>query len=126
MQQQSNISLKYQLDKEAIIRFQILVYCYMNGMLSGDNAVYSTDIDCLTFVGLKGHAPLKEVCKELADYKILKTVGSVRNTLLRMEEMNMVKKDKKKGCPKMIQLHPDIKVQTTGNILLDIKCYSPE
>lgn len=124
MQQQSNISQKYQLDKESMIRFQILLYCYMNGMFHGKDPVNITEIDCLTLVGLKGTSPLLDICKELVGYGLFKTMGSVRNALTLLQERNMVVKEKKKGHPKTICIHPSMKICTDEIMVMDIKCYS--
>jgi len=133
---QYNISLKYQLDREAMIRFQLMVHCHMNGLMvmrekkknSYMHKVSFADIDCMTLIGMKGPSDLLEICKELVSYGVFATVGSVRNAVYRLEEKKLLcKKWGEKGSGrKIVSLNPDLKIGTQGGTLLEIKCYAPQ
>lgn len=124
MEEQSNIFLKYQMEREAIIRFQVIVYCYMNGLINGKHSLTSNEIDAMTLIGLMGKSDLTGICEQLSQYKVCGTVGSARNLLTKMQDKKMIYKEKAGGRVKIVYLNPDMKICTEGNILLDIKCYA--
>ncbi len=124
MNQPTNISLNYKLDRESMIRFQVVVYCHMNDLFRGVGKIQVADVDCMTLVGLYGKADLLSLCKELVEYKIYKTIGSARNAISEMEEKKLLVKEKRKGRRKVAYLHPDMRIGLQEQTVLDIKCYS--
>lgn len=107
------------MDKESIIRFQILVYCHFEG-----KKITQGKLDCLTIIGTRGEADLNPLSEELAEKKIFSSPQSARNVLGELEELGLL--NKKGVYRKKVTLHPDMKIQNTGNIMLDIKCLSRE
>lgn len=110
------------------IRFQLLTHCYLNRIVLSE-----LDYDCLTNLGMSGEMELTNFCSIMAEKRLidkLKTVKikgkapapspqTIRNALIKLEKEGLVYKDG--SGRKKIKLHPDLKIQTEGNILLDYK-----
>jgi hypothetical protein len=114
-----------------VIRFQLITHCYLNRITLSD-----LDYDCLTNLGIQGEPDLASFCSSMAQKRLeekLKTwkprekgepsptlsPQTIRNTLIRLEKEKLVYKNG--NSRKRISLHPDLKIQTKGNILLDYK-----
>lgn len=106
------------MTKQEIIQFQLLVHCHVQKI-----HISSADLDCLTLLGQKGSAELTGFCKLVAESNVFKTAQSSRNALGRLQEKGLIIIEGKSR--KKLYLNPDIKIQGTGNILVDIKCFSP-
>jgi hypothetical protein len=102
------------MDLWNIVRFQIATHCTLKQMNVSD-----LDLNCLTFLALGGEQPLTEFCDTATKNKIFGSSQSVRSAITKAEKKNLVIKNG--GYNKLIKLNPDLKVQTTGNILLDYK-----
>ena len=110
----SQVAKKVGLPRWNIEQFQIMVHCYLN-----DVSVSSADLDCLTHLGVDQEAELTEFCNKITDLGVFKSPQSARNALSKAEKKGLIiKKGKSK---KKISVHPDINIQTEGNILLDYK-----
>lgn len=111
------VEKKVQLGLDDIIRFQLSTHCYLK-----DISVSISDLKCLTLLGVAGEADLSEFCMLVATKGYFKTNQTVRNCLTRMEKQGIIVKT---GLSKkrVISLNQDLKVQTTGNILLDYKIF---
>lgn len=94
------------MDREQVIRFQVMVYCYMNGLFSGKTRVSHTDIDCLTLIGIRGTSPLKELCEELVHYGVCGSTGYARGCVTRLQDMKLVCKESVVGSAKAVYLNP--------------------
>ena len=122
------VNKQVQLGIEEIIRFQIITHCYINRIVMSD-----LDIDCLTFLGVVGKVELTDFCKHMAEKRLSKKLSkskskthkpesspqSIRNILIRAEKQNLLLKEG--NGRKKISLSPDLKIQTTGNIMLNYK-----
>ncbi len=106
------------MDKEAIIRFQILVQVHLNNI-----SITSSDLDCLTLLRKNGTIGLHKFCGMVTDLKIFRSVQSTRNALMRLEHKGIICKTGS-TMKKDVFLNPEYRIQNTGNILLDIKCIS--
>ena len=109
------VEKKVRLKLDEIVKFQIATYCHLEKL-----TVSEADLDCLVMLGLLGESDLSEFCTLIASKKIFRSTQTVRNCLVRMENYNLVIKEglsKKKH----IKLNPNLKVQTTGNIVLIYK-----
>jgi hypothetical protein len=123
--------IKMELDD--LIRFQLITHCHIEKI-----PLSELDLECLSYLGQLGKSELTEFCDDLAairlEAKIQKRAEeyagkekpepspqTIRNVLLRAEKFNLIKKEGKGR--KTIYLHPDIKIQTTGNILLNYKAF---
>lgn len=114
-----------------VIRFQLITHCYLNRI-----ALSELDYDCLTNLGLQGEPDLSTFCSFMAKKRLDEKLRSwkpkakgdvapalspqtIRNALIRLEKEKLVYKNGEGR--KKIALHPDLKIQTKGNILLDYK-----
>ncbi len=110
----NQVAKKVVLPRWNIVQFQIMVHCYLNNV-----SVSSADLDCLTHLGVDQEAELTEFCNKITDLGVFKSPQSARNALSKAEKKGLIiKKGKSK---KKISVHPDINIQTEGNILLDYK-----
>ena len=110
----NQVAKKVVLPRWNIVQFQIMVYCYLS-----NTSVSSADLDCLTHLGVDQEAELTEFCNKITDLGVFKSPHSARNALSKAEKKGLIiKKGKSK---KKISVHPDINIQTEGNILLDYK-----
>jgi len=120
-----NKQIQMQLDQ--IIKFQLITHCYINHITVGE-----LDLDCLVTLGKLGEAKLTDFCNNMADQKLaekLKTwkgngicessPQTIRNILLKLEKFGLLNKEGKGR--KTISLNPQLKIQTSGNILLNYK-----
>ena len=96
------------------VKFQLITHCYLNKIALSDS-----ELNCLTLLAIRGQQDLTEFCTLTSTEKIFKTSQSVRNCLTKMEKEGFITKDGKNK--KKIAIHPDLKVQAEGNILLDFK-----
>ena len=99
-----------------IIHFQIHVYCYLNKI-----QVTEQNEDCLTLLALVGDMELQDFCDEAAKKGKFKTSQSARTSLPILEKKNLLVTYKIGKDKKRVKLHDNIKVQASGNILLDYK-----
>jgi len=97
-----------------IVKFQLITHCYLTKA-----ALSESQLDCLTLLAVKGEYDLTEFCTLASTEGIFKTTQTVRNCLVKMENEGFIVKEGKNK--KRIMVHPDLKIQATGNVLLDCK-----
>jgi hypothetical protein len=102
------------MDLWNIVRFQIATHCTLRELNVSD-----LDLNCLTFLALGGEQPLTEFCDAATKNKIFGSSQSVRSAITKAEKKDLVIKNG--GYNKLIKLNPDLKIQISGNILLDYK-----
>jgi hypothetical protein len=102
------------MDLWNIVRFQIATHCTLRELNVSD-----LDLNCLTFLALGGEQPLTEFCDAATKNKIFGSSQSVRSAITKAEKKDLVIKNG--GYNKLIKLNPDLRIQTSGNILLDYK-----
>jgi len=102
------------MDLWNIVRFQIATHCVLKELNVSDS-----DLNCLTFLALGGEQPLTEFCDAATENKIFGSSQSVRSAVTKAEKKNLVIKNGEYN--KLIKVNPDLKIQTSGNILLDYK-----
>jgi hypothetical protein len=100
-----------------IVKYQILTHCYLYNI-----QVSESDLDCLTFLAIEGDQELTSFCNKAHDKQIFSSTQSVRNCLTKSEKKGLIKKEGKNK--KKIFINPELKVHSTGNILLDFKFLS--
>lgn len=110
----NRVEQKAYLNKDEIIKFQLITYCFFRSM-----ALAEHELECLTLLAQNKEVDLGAFCRFIAQKEIYASAQSVRNVLNRLERKGLISKTGKKN--KRIQLHPDILVQTEGNILLEFK-----
>ncbi len=108
------------MKKAEIIRFQLMVHCYVEKIPNISPAL----LDCMTLLGVKGSTGLIDFCDTLTEKKIFKSVQSSRNAIARLQDRKLVVKEGRNK--KNISLNPELLIQNSGNILVDIKCFSPK
>lgn len=121
---------KTSMSLEEIIKFQILAYCYIHKI-----AISESDLNCLTLLAFNKKTDLSDFCNACCDpeYRdkesklsyqkaIFKTPQTVRNCITKMKNHNIVSREGV-GHNKIIELNPEIKMQTEGNILLNFKIF---
>jgi len=107
------------MDRSDIIRFQFMVHCYIQKTTNISPAL----LDCLTLLGLLGSAELLPFCEMLTERGIFQSIQSSRNAITRLQDKSLIVKQGKNK--KLLCIHPDLKIQNKGNVLVDIKCFSP-
>jgi hypothetical protein len=108
------------MEKADVIRFQFMVHCYIQKIANISPAL----LDCLTLLGTLGSAELLPFCEVLTEKGIFQSVQSSRNAITRLQDKNLIIKEGRNK--KLLKVHPDVKIQNKGNILVDIKCFSPD
>jgi hypothetical protein len=114
MAQANLVSKRVRMGHRDIIKYQLITHCFMNDIQLSNN-----ELDCLTLLGAFGEFELSEFCNAAVTEKIFKTSQTVRNFLTKASKIKIVKKEGTNK--KKIFLNDDLKVQTTGNIVLDFK-----
>jgi hypothetical protein len=107
------------MDLWSIVKFQLAVHCHLKGLNVSDQ-----DLNCLTFLALTGEKELTEFCNHATKNKIFGSGQSVRNAVTKAERKKLIVKNGKNR--KIIYLNPELKIQITGNILLDYKILHAE
>lgn len=102
-----------------LVRFQLVTHCYINNI-----PVSNLELDCMVLLGLAGDVELNDFCSGVANMRaeasgIKASPQTIRNLLLRTEKLGLTLKEGK--SKKRILLNPALKVQTTGNIMLNYK-----
>lgn len=97
-----------------IIKYQVLTHCYVNRI-----PVTDSDLECLATLAASGESDLTEFCLLVTEKRIFKSTQSVRNCLVKLEKNNLISKEGK--TKKKIVLNPTMRVQTSGNILVNHK-----
>ena len=115
----TQINKKVKMSLWDIVKFQILTHCYLNKISTSE-----ADLNCLTYLAIEGDQELTAFCTKAHTKDIFSSIQSVRNCLTKAEKKNLIKKEGKNK--KKIFIHPDIKVQSEGTILLDFKFLSVE
>lgn len=107
------------MDLKSIIRFQIMLHCYLN-----DIQITSSKLKCLTLLGVNDKYNFPSFCKLVVNEGIFTSLESTRNAIYDMESKQLIYKE---GVyKKTIYLHPDMKIQTGGTIWVDIDALCKE
>jgi len=110
----NQVTKKVKMSLTSVVKYQILTYCYLN-----DINVTNSDLDCLTLLALEGETELTEFCNLGYDNDIFKSPQSVRNAITKAEKKGLVVKHG--DGRKVIEISPQMSVQTAAPILLDFK-----
>jgi hypothetical protein len=114
----NQVQKRVKMPKWDVVKFQILTHCYINRITMSES-----DLNCLTLLSFNEPIELTNFCYDASSEEewIFKTPQTVRNCINKAEKNGLVIKDK--DNKKMISLNPDLKIQTSGNILLDYKFF---
>jgi hypothetical protein len=100
-----------------IIRFQIINYCFVNGLSFSPN-----QIKTLTFLAEWGDMNISDFCQQIADAEIYSSAQTVRNFILDCVKTGIVIRNG--NGDKLINITPDAKLLCEGNILITMKVYT--
>jgi len=106
------------MDKWQIVKFQLLTHCYINHI-----ELTPSELDSLTLLGLLGECKTATFCEEAVDKGIFGNPQAARNCLMRISRKTELLK-KTEGYNSTVNIHPVVKVQASGNIMLDFKFFS--
>lgn len=113
----NQIEKKVVMNNWEVVKYQIVTYCYISKI-----QVSEADLNCLTFLALEGEQELTSFCTKVHEQSIFSSSQSARNSLTKCEKKNLIIKEGKNK--KKITLNPDMKILSTGNILLNFKILS--
>ena len=102
------------MNRREIVRYQLLTHCYMENI-----PISEADLDCLTCLAMDGEQELTVFCRKIHDLKIFGCTQSVRNAIMKAEKKNLI--IKKRKSKKRIFINPELNIQTSGTIMMDIK-----
>ncbi len=108
------VQKKVVIGRKDVIKYQLLTYCFLEKIQLSNN-----ELECLTHLGLNGESELSTFCKTAVKNNIFKTAQTVRNFLNKASKKKLILKTG--DSKKLINLTPELKVQTEGNIILDYK-----
>lgn len=115
----NQVDKRVRMNRWDIVKYQLLTHCYLYKIV-----VSESDLECLTLLAMEGEAELTSFCNKAHDQHIFSSIQSVRNCLTKVEKKKLIMKEGKNK--KKIYINPDIKVHSSGNILLDFKFLSIE
>lgn len=115
------------MDLWDIVKFQIHLYCHLNKISISDS-----DLESLTLLALNDEAELTAFCNAACiedqrdrdhslkhEREIFKTPQSVRNSINKLQNMNLiVKRGKSK---KKVSVNPSLQIKSDGNIFVEVK-----
>lgn len=110
------VQKKVKLGYRDIIQYQLITYCFMEKIKLSNN-----ELNCLTLLGAYGNHELSDFCNSAVEENIFKTAQTVRNFLTKAYKLNLISKEG--ANKKKISLNNNLKVQTSGNIILDFKLF---
>ena len=115
------------MDLWSIVRLQAMIHCHTEGV-----SISEADLDCITLLAINGKVELtafcnsaclddeREIDEQLDTVKeIFKTPQSVRNAISKLSLMGLVIKEGRSR--KKVSVDPALSLQTSGNILVEIK-----
>lgn len=115
------------MDLWSIVKFQVNLHCHLNNITISDS-----DVECLTLLAINGEAELTAFCNAACEpdernrdntlnheREIFKTPQSVRNSINKIENIGLI--SKKGKSKKKISVDPTMKIQSSGNIFVEVK-----
>lgn len=110
-----------------IVMFQVNLHCHLNSI-----TISESDLECLTLLAINGETELTAFCNAACEpdernrdnnlqheREIFKTPQSVRNSINKIENIGLIKKKGK--SKKKIFVDPTMKIQSEGNIFVEVK-----
>lgn len=105
--------------KSEIIRYQLMHHCFVKNI-----KISETELKCLALLGEVGQIRLSEFGKIAAAKGILGSSIAVTSCLSKIERSGLFLK--KNNGKKIIFLNPELKIQSEGNIIIDLKLIKVE
>ena len=110
----NKVEQRVRLAQGDIIKFQLLFYCFFKGVI-----LTGHELECLALLAQAGECELNGFCKSLGENKLYASAQTVRNVINKFEKKELVVKQGRKH--KRLSINPEMRLQTSGNILLDLK-----
>lgn len=110
----NKVEQRVKLQRTDIIKFQLLAHCFFKGVL-----LTGHELECLAMLAQEGECELNGFCKSVEDNKLYASAQTVRNVINKFEKKELVVKQGRKH--KRLSINPEMRLQTSGNILLDLK-----
>lgn len=112
----NQVQKRVKMPKWDLVKYQILTHCYINKISLSDS-----DLDCLTLLSFNQPIELTDFCYDASSEEgwIFKSPQTVRNSINKAEKNSLIVRSEENK--KIIMLHPNMKVQTEGTVLLDYK-----
>jgi hypothetical protein len=110
----NQVEKKIRMDQWDIVKFQLTVHCYIKRIKVSDH-----DLSCLTLLGIVGEQTIESLCKLVVSNEIFSSLQSARNVLSKAEKVGLVARsaiNKRK-----VLLNPSLNIQTSGNILVNLR-----
>lgn len=108
-----HITVDLPMKRGSFIRFQLYIFCYLNGLLTSkklkDKVVSDNDIACMTLLGMAGQVDLTEFCDKAVQLNIFRSTQSTRNALDKLEDKGLVIKEG--SSRKKLYLSPVLGIQ---------------
>lgn len=101
------------------IRYQLITHCFLHRITLSE-----ADLTMLVLLAIQGDTELNSFCVTARDVKIFGSAQTVRNALSRAERHKLILKTGRHR--KIVRIHPELKLQSRGNILLMYKFLSVE
>jgi len=108
------VEKRVRMSQREIIKYQLLTHSFINSISYSE-----AELNCLTLLGICGEIDLSDFCNYVVDENIFKVSQTARNFLTKAEKMSLI--DKNGTSRKKIKLNDNLKIQTSGNIVLDFK-----
>lgn len=108
------VNKKIEMSKTEILKFQLMTHCYIHNIVITDS-----DLECLVLLGTQSYFEQVDFFKLVIEKGIFKTPQTVRNSLRKAKEYNLISKTG--DWKKVVFLNPDLNIKNTGNILLNYK-----
>lgn len=102
------------LDKFNIVKYQLMHYCFVNKIILND-----TELNCLSYLGELGNIRLTEFNKLGVEKGILGSAPAINNCINRLEDRGFILKER--AGKKLICLHPKIRIESEGNIVINLR-----
>jgi hypothetical protein len=110
----NQVEKRVKMSLDQVVQYQILTYCFLSNI-----TLSSADLRCLTMLALDSEHELNSFCNKVHQKGIFKSPQSVRNAIIKAEKNKLIVKEGK--SKKRIWINPELKIQTSGNVLLDYK-----
>ena len=115
----NKVEKKIKTNRENVIKYQILTYCFFN-----DVQISLSDLDCLTELAFNKDIELTKFCDLITEKQIFKSSQSARNSISKASKKFLISKTGKNK--KTIRLNDKMEIQENGTIFLDFKILGNE
>jgi DNA-binding MarR family transcriptional regulator len=109
------IAKKIKTNRDKVIRYQILTYCFFKNI-----KISPTELELLFVLSNNDGIEINDLCEQLSLKNIYGTKQSARNAITKVEKKTLIVKDGD-ARKKKVYISKEIKLETDDVIFLDIK-----